>query len=280
VAAPVSSSVPPEAGVPVTSRRSGLARLRRGAAWPWRIAGYVFFLGFWQLFSTYVVEGFVLPAPTVVVQRMWEIAADGSLWENAAVTYGTILRAFAVALVIGTTIGIAMGLSRWWDGFFRDGLLTVFATPGLVVVLVCLIVFGISWIGPLTAIVVMATPYIALNVSEGVEAIDKDVLDMTRSFRMSRWTRARHVIIPAVAPYLFQGMRFAFALSWKIAMLTEVFGGTDGIGYNIRIASNLFKMDDLLAWVFWFVVSALILERLVLQRLVNRSLRWRPEIQR
>ena len=38
-----------------------------------------------------------------------------------------------------------MGLSRWWDGFFRDGMLVAFATPGLVVVLVCLIVFGLSW---------------------------------------------------------------------------------------------------------------------------------------
>jgi NitT/TauT family transport system permease protein len=279
MAATVTPVVPGDEGGPVTSRRSGLTRLRRDA-WPWRFAGYAFFIGFWQLFSTYVVEGFILPAPTAVVERMWEVASTGVLWENMATTYGTIVRAFVVGLILGTTIGIAMGLSRWWDGFFRDGLLLVFTTPGLVVVLVCLIIFGLSWLGPMIAIVVMTVPYIALNVSEGVEAIDKDVLDMARAYRMATWTRVRHVIIPAVAPYLFQGMRFAFAVSWKIAMLTEVFGGNDGIGYNIRVASITFEMDLLLAWVFWFVVSALLLERLVLQRLVDRSFRWRPEIQR
>jgi NitT/TauT family transport system permease protein len=279
MAATVTPVVPGDEGGPVTSRRSGLTRLRRDA-WPWRFAGYAFFIGFWQLFSTYVVEGFILPAPTAVVERMWEVASTGVLWENMATTYGTIVRAFVVGLILGTTIGIAMGLSRWWDGFFRDGLLLVFTTPGLVVVLVCLIIFGLSWLGPMIAIVVMTVPYIALNVSEGVEAIDKDVLDMARAYRMATWTRVRHVIIPAVAPYLFQGMRFAFAVSWKIAMLTEVFGGNDGIGYNIRVASITFEMDLLLAWVFWFVVSALLLERLVLQRLVDRSFRWRPQIQR
>ena len=264
---------------PVTTRRSGLARMRGGSG-PWRIAGYVFFLGFWYVFSTYVVEGYILPSPVAVVERMWEILSNGALRDNMSVTYVTLLRAFVIAILVGTTIGILMGLSRWWDAFFRDGLMVIFATPGLVVVLVCLIIFGLSWVGPMTAIVVMAVPYIALNVSKGVEAIDKDVLDMARSYRMDSATRARHLIIPAVAPYLFQGVRFAFALAWKIAMLSEVFGGEDGIGYNIRISSILFEMDLLLAWVFWFVISALLLERLVLQKLVDRSFRWRTEIKR
>lgn len=266
-------------GTVVASRREALARLRRGR-WPERVAGYLFFLGIWQVSATYFVEDFVLPTPIAVAEVMWELLESGQLWPNFVDTYTVLLRSFAVGLVAGTVIGVAMGLSRWWDGFFRDALLTIFTTPGLIVVLVCLIVFGLSWIGPLVAIVVMTIPYVGLNVVEGVQAVDKDVLDMAKSFRMPLWRRLRHVVIPAVLPYLFQGMRFGFAISWKIAMLTEVFGGTSGIGYNIRVANISFDMDILLAWVFWFILSALILERLVLQRLVDRSFRWRPEVAR
>jgi NitT/TauT family transport system permease protein len=261
----------------VTTRSQALARIRRGR-WPERIAGYVFFLGIWHIAAEYLVKDFILPTPFDVAGEMWDILASGQVWPNVADTYVVILRSFAVGLILGTAIGIAMGLSRWWDGFFRDALLTIFTTPGLIVVLMCLIVFGLSAIGPLVAIVIMTIPYVGLNVVEGVQAIDKDILDMARSFRMPLWKRLRHVVIPAVLPYLFQGMRFGFAISWKIAMLTEVFGGTSGIGYNIRVANITFDMEALLAWVFWFVLSALILERLVLQRLVDHSFRWRPEV--
>lgn len=264
-------------GTEITTRREGLARLRSKRL-PERIAGYLFFLSIWHLTASYLVEDFVLPTPFRVLEVMWDLLASGDLWPNVADTYVVLLRSFAVGLVLGTTIGVLMGLSRWWDGFFRDALLTIFTTPGLIVVLVCLIVFGLSWIGPMVAIVVMTIPYVGLNVVEGVQAIDRDVLDMAKSFRMSRWRRLRHIVLPAVLPYLFQGMRFGFTIAWKIAMLTEIFGGTSGIGYNIRLANIQFEMDLLLAWVFWFILSAVLLERLVLQRLVDRSFRWRPEV--
>lgn len=264
-------------GTEIATRRDGLARLRR-KHWPERLAGYLFFLGIWHLAASYLVEDFVLPTPFRVVEVMWELLDSGQLWHNFADTYVVLLRSFAVGLVLGTVIGVLMGLSRWWDGFFRDALLTIFTTPGLIVVLVCLIVFGLSWVGPMVAIVVMTVPYVGLNVVEGVQAIDREVLDMASAFRMSRWRKLRHVVFPAVLPYLFQGMRFGFTIAWKIAMLTEIFGGTSGIGYNIRLANISFEMDVLLAWVFWFILSAVLLERLVLQRLVDRSFRWRPEV--
>ena len=263
---------------PARGRPPLWARMNRGS-WVERLAGYAFFIGLWQLFATVLVgREFILPPPSGVVEKMVEILASGQLWPNMAVTFTVLLRAFAVGLVIGVAVGVAMGLSRWWDGFFRDGLLLVFSTPGLVVVLICLIIFGLSWVGPLVAIALITVPYVALNVWEGVRAVPRETMDMARAFRMGYVTRVRHVVIPSVAPYLFQGMRFGFAISWKIAMLTEVFGGNDGIGYNIRVSSIQFEMDALLAWVFWFVAVALVLERVVLQRLVDHSLRWRPEV--
>jgi NitT/TauT family transport system permease protein len=257
--------------------RSRLARLDRGL-WMERVAGYVFFIGIWQIFSGAIIEDFILPPPTEVLGEMINIVRTGELWQHGASTFRLIFVAFALTLVLGTAVGVAMGLSRWFDGFFRDGLLIAFSTPGLIFVLVSLMVFGIAAIGPIAAIVACATPYVAINVWEGVKGIPKDIMTMAQSFRMDRATKIRHIVIPAVLPYMFQGMRFGFAITWKIAMLTEVFGGNEGIGFNIRLEFQLFQMGRLLAWVLWFFVSALLLERLVLQRLVDRSLRWRGDV--
>jgi NitT/TauT family transport system permease protein len=243
-----------------------------------RVAGYVFFIGIWQVFSGAIIQDFILPPPSEVLGEMLNIARDGELLRHGVPTFRLIFVAFALTLVIGTAIGVAMGLSSWFDGFFRDGLLVAFSTPGLIFVLVSLMVFGIATIGPIAAIVACATPYVAINVWEGVKGIPSDIMTMAQSFRMDRRTRLRHIVIPAVLPFTFQGMRFGFAITWKIAMLTEVFGGNEGIGFNIRLEFQLFQMGRLLAWVLWFFVSALLLERLVLQRLVDRSLRWRGDV--
>ncbi|MGH9244517.1 MAG: ABC transporter permease [Acidimicrobiales bacterium] len=257
--------------------RSWLGRVDRGFAIE-RIAGYVFFIGVWQLLAGVVIEDFILPPPLVVLEEMVRIAGDGLLWEHGAVTFSKILTGFAITLVFGTAVGVLMGLSDWWDGFFRDGLLLSFTTPGLIFVLVSLMVFGISTVGPIVAITLCSIPYVAINVWEGVRAVPSDLLSMARSFRMPRGARIRHIVIPSVMPYLFQGMRFGFAIVWKIAMLVEIFAGNQGIGFNIRLEYQLFRMRTLLAWVLWFFVIAVVLERLVLQRLVNRSLRWRPAV--
>lgn len=265
------------AGVGSSGGASALSRINRGR-WVERVTGYLIFFGIWFALHFFVFEEFVLPSPVTVVQEMGRLASEGLLLEHGAVTFSLIFRAFAIAVVVGTAIGVAMGLSRWFDGFFRDGLLLSFTTPGLIFVLISLLIFGLSWIGPVLAIVLPTIPYVAINVWEGVRAIPRDTMDMATAFRMSMATRLRHVVIPAVAPYLFTGIRFAFSQAWKIAMLTEIFGGDQGIGYNIRVESIQFRMATLLAWVLWFFVAAIILERLVLQRLVKRSLRWRKEI--
>lgn len=261
---------------PDAVEESAFDRLDRGK-WIERLLGYVAVLGVWQLVSTYIVEQFILPPPTIVAQRMWELLASGDLWFHGIYTFERIFLGFFITLVLGTAIGVMMGSHRWFDGFFRDGLLIIFTTPGLIVVLLSLLAFGISYIGPLFSIVLISLPYVAINVWEGVRAVPRDLIDMSQSFGMSRSYRIRHVVIPSVAPYLFQGMRFGFAISWKIAMLAEIFGSNRGIGFSMRVAHQQFQIRGLIAWTLWFFVIALILERGVLQRLINHSLRWRPD---
>jgi NitT/TauT family transport system permease protein len=78
-------------------------------------------------------------------------------------------------------------------------------------------------------------------------------------------------------PYVFAAIRMSFAVAWKVEALTEVFGGTNGVGFQIRSEYQLFNIDGVLAWMCLFIVFMLIVERLVLRKLENRVLAWRPE---
>ena len=116
-----------------------------------------------------------------------------------------------------------------------------------------------------------------INVVEGVRAIPRDLSDMATAFGVSRSTQVRSIILPAVAPFLFTAARYGFAIAWKITALTELFGGADGIGIQIRVQFQFFNIAGVLAWAFFLVGFSLITERLVLQRIEDHFFRWRPK---
>ena len=248
---------------------------RRKRYLPWRVAGYVLFVGAWQLLSTYVFERYILPAPTVIVEEMIETAQRDDFWPNFLATLQHLFTGFFIAFVLGTALGVLMGRSRYWYAFFSDYVMLTLTTPGLVFALICVMIFGLSTAAPIVAIVLTSMPHITVNVVEGVKAIPRELLDMAKAYGVDSGTRVRHIILPAVAPYVFTAVRFGFAIAWKITALTELFGGKEGVGIQIRVKFELFNIAGVLAWAFFLVAFALIMERFVLQRLERRFFRWR-----
>jgi NitT/TauT family transport system permease protein len=253
-------------------------RERRKTFLPWRVAGYVLFVGTWQLLAMYVFEPFILPAPTAVLSDMWQIVQRGDFWSNFFATIKHLAIGFSLAYLLGTIIGIAMGRSQYWDGFFRDYIMLTLTTPGLVFALICVMIFGLSPLAPIVAIVLTSMPHVTVNVVEGVRAIPRDLMDMAAAYGVDRSLSLRHIIIPAVAPFLFTAVRFGFAIAWKITALTELFGGSEGVGIQIRVQFEVFHTAGILAWAFFLVGLSLIVERVLLQRIERHFFRWRPKV--
>lgn len=251
-------------------------RPRRQRYLLWRIAGYVLFIGAWALVSSQT-EPYILPSPLEVLRKMVEVVGRDDFWVNVFATLRNLAIGFTLAFVIGTAIGIAMGRSSYWDGFFRDYVMLTLTTPGLVFALVSVMIFGLLGIGPIVAIVLTSFAHVTVNVVEGVRAIPRDLMDMATAYGVDRRTRIRNIVLPAVAPFLFVAVRYGFAIAWKITALTELFGRTDGVGIQIRVEFLFFDIAGVLAWAFFLVGFALVMERLVLQRLERRFFRWRPK---
>lgn len=251
-------------------------RPRRQRYLLWRIAGYVLFIGAWALVSSQT-EPYILPSPLEVLRKMVEVIGRDDFWVNVFATLRNLAIGFTLAFVIGTAIGIAMGRSSYWDGFFRDYVMLTLTTPGLVFALVSVMIFGLLGIGPIVAIVLTSFAHVTVNVVEGVRAIPRDLMDMATAYGVDRRTRIRNIVLPAVAPFLFVAVRYGFAIAWKITALTELFGQTDGVGIQIRVEFLFFDIAGVLAWAFFLVGFALVMERLVLQRLERRFFRWRPK---
>jgi NitT/TauT family transport system permease protein len=150
--------------------------------------------------------------------------------------------------------------------------------PGLIWALIAAIIFGNRAIGPWIAIILTTFALVTVNVSEGVRSLPKDLLDMGRAFKVSRMDTQRHVVIPHLAPFLFTGLRFGFSIAWKVTVLTEVFSSSEGIGFEMRTSSQIFRVDEFLTWILAFFFFALFLEKVVLQAFERRFFRWRQAV--
>lgn len=252
-------------------------RKDRITTWGWRIAGYVFFLGIWELASGNLMDERLLPGPSTVFETFGRLWASGEVPGAFATTLTRIAIGFSIAFVVGIGIGILMQ-NRFLNGFFRDAVTIGVTTPGLIWALLTAIIFGNRTAGPIIAIVLTTFALITVNISEGIKSLPKDLLDMAKSFDVSLLKRNRHIVIPHLAPFTFTGVRFGFSIAWKVTVLTEVFAASQGIGFEMRTATQLFRLDEFLTWILAFYVLALFLDKVVLESMERRFFAWRGEL--
>jgi NitT/TauT family transport system permease protein len=207
---------------------------------------------------------------------MWTIVSTGELFEHFQWSLMKTFVGFGLAVAIGLPIGMLMGTSRWWRAYFHMPVTVAGNIPGITYAVLALVIFGISVEGPILAVALISMPYIAINVAAGLDGIDRGLLQMSRAFGRSGRDELRHVLIPTVIPFVFAGVRLSFALAWKVEAITEVFGASNGIGYMIRQSYDEFSVAGILAWMFFFVIFIVLMERFVLQPMERRLFRWRP----
>jgi NitT/TauT family transport system permease protein len=239
-------------------------------------AGWVAMLVIWQVAAYYLPFG-TLPNPLEVSVEMWEIVASGALVSDFFASVLKTFAGFGVAVLIGAPVGYLMGRYNYWRAFFLDGVTVAGTIPALTYAVLSLIIFGLSNLGPVLAVALVSTPYVALNVAEGIRGVDQNLVRMSQAFGRSPQQIRRDVFIPTIVPYLFAAVRMSFAVAWKVEALTEVFGGTNGVGFQIRTEYQLFNITGVIAWMALFIVFMLLIERLLLRKLEQRVLAWRPE---
>jgi NitT/TauT family transport system permease protein len=274
----VATTLEQQAPGPRSAEEARLLALRKKETrdrWIWRIAGYVFFLLAWALVSQ-IVGPNLIPGPVRIAQTIPQLIESGRFFSSFGATLTRIGIGFGLAFVIGIVIGV-LTQSRWLEGFFKDGVTISLVSPSLIWALTGIVIWGFEPQGWIFAIVMTTFAVVTVNVAEGIRALPKDLTDMSRAFGVTNWRRQRDIVLPFLAPFVFTALRFGFSVGWKVTLLTEVFSSNEGIGFEMRVASQLFRMDELFAWAISFFIFALVLEKLVLQRSERRFFRWRSE---
>ena len=195
---------------------------------------------------------------------------------HLGVTLLRVAAAFILAMAIGAMIGFAMGRSRVADRLGDPWLVLLLNLPALVIIVLAYIWVGLNEVAAIGAVALNKLPNAIVTLREGARALDPQLDEMADVFRFPFGTRLRHVLAPQLAPYFAAAARSGLSLVWKIVLVVELLGRSNGIGFQINIAFQLFDMTLLLAYALPFVGVMLAIETFVVQPFERNVSRWRP----
>jgi len=239
-----------------------------------RLASLLVLLAVWHVLSLHA-DPRTFPGPSAVALAMRDEGA--TLPVNLAITLLRVAVSFAVAMALGSALGLLMGRSRAADDVIDPWLIVLLNLPALVIIVLAYVWGGLNEAAGIVAVVLNKLPNTTVTVREGARSLDRGLDEMAQVFRMTPWVRLRHVVLPQLAPYLAAATRSGLSLVWKIVLVAELLGRSNGVGAEIYTAFQLFDVARILAYAIAFVVVMVAIETFLVQPLERYVSRWRPK---
>jgi NitT/TauT family transport system permease protein len=216
----------------------------------------------------------IFSSPTGVVRALQLEFERGSIWNHLLVSATEYLLGFALAAVVGVSIGFAAG---WWRraNYVLDPWITVlYSAPTVALVPMIILIFGIDLSAKVFIVFLISVFSIIVNTMVGVASTGRHLIDVARSFGASERRQITSVVLPGSVPYILTGLRLAGGQATVGVVVAELVAGNAGIGFLLnRAGSNLqsgLVMGLILLLGIWGIVLAE-----VLRRLESRFEAWR-----
>ena len=239
-----------------------------------RAGSLVLFVILWWV-AAGLARSRVLPLPDAVVAKLLEFAADGSIFYHTGITLARVAAAFALAMLLGTALGIVLARRPRLDAFFDGWLVIALNVPALVTIVLCYVWFGLTEAAAVLAVSINKIPTVAVIVREGARAINPELMQVAEAFDLPPTRTFLRVYLPQLFPHLMASARSGLALIWKIVLVVELIGRPNGVGFKLGVFFQFFDIVSILAYSIVFIVIVLAIEMVLMRPLERRLTRWR-----
>jgi NitT/TauT family transport system permease protein len=215
----------------------------KGIAAPVAVA--LVFFALWEgAVRAYAIPPYLLPGPVLILETLWSDGPDllGSLF----VTLKTTLAALAAATTLGLAIAVLLSQSRLVERSFYPYLVALQVTP--IVSIAPLIIIWVKddvFLALLLCAWIVAFFPIVANTTLGLNSADRDLGDLFRLYRATRWQRLARLQMPTALPYFLAGLRISGGLALIGTVVAEFVAGTGGTetGLATRILELGFRLQ-------------------------------------
>jgi len=238
------------------------------------IAGLVL----WHVLAVYVVnDSTFLVSPLVVVNTAYDMLfVTGELYPHLFASGWIFFYGFVLAILAGVPLGFIMALSPAVRDYVNPWMTTLYSTPRIAFAPILLLWFGIGG-GAKVAIVFLGCLFpILINSFYGMRVVNRDYVELARSFRLKPWALFVKILLPAAMPFVLAGVRLSIGRGLTSVAIAEWFGATEGLGYLVFFAGQTLNIPTLFVGVAAFAVLG-ILGFEIIRRVEVFATPWRKE---
>jgi NitT/TauT family transport system permease protein len=179
------------------------------------------------------VSPLFLSSPSHVVVRISELFASGTIWPHLRASGQEALLGFALALLIGTPIGVCMGRVPTLRLLLEPIVAVLYSAPSVAFLPLLIMWLGIGIGSKVVLVLVGAVVVIIVNTETAVATVDRGLMEMARSFTASRRLVLTGIVLPSAAPFILAGLRLAVGRVLIMVVVAELYASTAGLGYLI-----------------------------------------------
>jgi ABC-type nitrate/sulfonate/bicarbonate transport system permease component len=222
------------------------------------------------------VESWFLPVPTEVLKTLYQMTVSGELLEHTAISMGRAITGYALAAVVGISLGLLIAWSTIIEDFFDPLIELLRPLSTFALIPIVFLWFGIGNVSKVIIIFKSCFFPIVLNTIAGIKGVDQKLIRAARSLGASGhqlWTR---VLIPSALPTIITGLRISTAISMMALVGVEMLASDSGLGFLVIDAQRTFDTERVFAGIIVLSLLGFSLDRLA-RYLQSRMLSWHDE---
>jgi len=218
---------------------------------------------------------FFFGEPLRVLARIWEWFSSGSIYEHLGVTLLETALAFVIGTVLGLAVGLWLALSPTAAALFDPYIKALNSMPRVILAPIFAVWFGLDIASKVALGVTLVFFIVFFNVFQGVREVSFTVLANARILGASERQLLRHVYIPSATSWVFASLHNSVGLAFVGAVVGEYLGSSRGVGYLILQAEGTFDINSVFAGIAVLTAFALLLDWGVTLT-ERRLLVWQP----
>jgi len=249
-----------------------------GSRWIWLfqvLLLLVLFVAWYALTRTEILPPFFFGEPLLVLERVWEWFAGGTIYKHLGVTLVETMLAFVIGTFTGLIMGLWLALSKTASALLDPYIKAFNSMPRVILAPIFAVWFGLGIWSKVLLGVTLVFFIVFFSVYHGVREVNPLLVANARMLGASKSKLLRYVYLPSATAWVFSSLHAAVGMAFVGAVIGEYLGSAKGVGYLILQAEGVFDINTVFAGVLVLTVCALVLDRIVTIA-ERRLMRWRP----
>jgi ABC-type nitrate/sulfonate/bicarbonate transport system permease component len=245
-----------------------IAKPSRSAPAAWRrpnvlrLSSLALTLGVWEWYGRQV-DPIFFSYPTAIAAAIPELIKRGELQKDLLVSLTELSCGLAIAIAIGTVVGLLMGRYRILDNLIEWQISALYSMPNVALVPLLILWFGLGFESKVVLIFLAGCFPVIVNTYGGVRNISSSLIDIARAEGANELQILRKIIMPASVPFIMTGIRLAIGRAVVGMVVAEMFMATGGLGGALIAYGNAFATDKMLLVIIILSLIGVILTEIV-----------------